>query len=367
MALGMMVRMPKPVLALVAGLTLATTALAQAAPIPTSDAFAQGYAAAVLERDLRIPDASVLVVDGVLSLHAPSLGGADESLVREVLGRITGVRRVEITIEEAPADAPGAIVTHIAPPSASLLSRTPLLFHAPIADPRWPHFSAAYQHYRGSEFGSIAAVSFGESFSFYRAPLFREAEWELGCQAGVYAIFDLDSESLDLVNADYTVGPVATVRRGPWSVLGRLHHQSSHLGDEYLLRTMRPRINLSYEIFDLLASWEPSESVRVYGGGGYIVHSDTDLDHWTVQGGVDYIDATSASVLRPVFGVDVQAKQFSDWNADVSVRVGVQLQDTDAPRGRVQLLLEYFHGRSPNGQFSTDEVEWFGIGAHFYF
>jgi len=354
-------------LAVALAAALASVVVAQNPSSPDADAFAQGYAAAVLERDLRLNAASVSVVDGVLTLRAPNLGGFEAALVREVLARIVGVRRVDIVLAAGPDEVPGATVTHIEPRAASLLSRTPLLFEAPIADPRWPHFSAAYQAHEGSEFGSLAAVSFGESFSFYRAPFGREAEWELGCQAGVFAIFDLDSESFDLVNADYTIGPVATVRSGPLSLLGRLHHQSSHLGDEYLLRTARPRINLSYEVLDLLASWKPSESVRVYGGGGYVVHSDTDLDPWSVQGGVDYIDATSAAVLRPVFGVDVQARESSDWNVDVSVRLGVQLQDTDAPRGRVQLLLEYYNGRSPNGQFAVDEVEWFGVGAHFYF
>ena len=30
--------------------------------------------------------------------------------------------------------------------------------------------------------------------------------WEVGVQAGVFAFFDLDAESTDLVNADYLVG-----------------------------------------------------------------------------------------------------------------------------------------------------------------
>jgi hypothetical protein len=51
---------------------------------------------------------------------------------------------------------------------------------------------------------------------------------------------------------------------------------------------------------------------------------------------------------------------------DLSARVGVQLDGVLASRN-LQILLEYFRGRSPNGQFFTDKVEYFGLGAHFHF
>jgi len=33
----------------------------------------------------------------------------------------------------------------------------------------------------------------------------------------------------------------------------------------------------------------------------------------------------------------------------------------------LQILLEYFRGHSPNGQFFREKVDYFGIGAHFHF
>jgi len=33
----------------------------------------------------------------------------------------------------------------------------------------------------------------------------------------------------------------------------------------------------------------------------------------------------------------------------------------------LQILLEYFKGRSPNGQFYKDTIEYLGLGAHFHF
>lgn len=252
-------------------------------------------------------------------------------------------------------------------PRASFLSRSPLLFEPLLADPRWPHFSAAWQSYHASEFESVGAVSFGESFTFYRAPVFDRAAWEIGFQAAVFAIFDLDQESLDLVNADYLAGPVLAFRDGPVSVLLRLIHESSHLGDEYLLSTGIERINLSYETVDLLLSWQVHDDLRLYGGGGNIVHSDTELDRWLARAGAEYLAPASFGTARPVAAIEVQGREYNDWNADLSIRVGLQFQDQDAPHGRVQLMAEYYRGCSPNGQFFVDEIEFVGIGLHFYF
>ena len=34
---------------------------------------------------------------------------------------------------------------------------------------------------------------------------------------------------------------------------------------------------------------------------------------------------------------------------------------------KLQILLEYFNGHSPNGQFYKNRAEYFGIGTHFHF
>ena len=31
------------------------------------------------------------------------------------------------------------------------------------------------------------------------------------------------------------------------------------------------------------------------------------------------------------------------------------------------LLLEYYNGKSPNGQFYENTIEYFGLGLHFFF
>src|SRR5690606_29503207 len=327
--------MPSP--RLIASLSCFLGVCAVAAQQP-EDPYIAGYAAAILERELRIPKATVRVKDGVLTLAARDLGNVQSDRVIEVLEAVPGVVRIEI--EGAPPAIPpdaardvpvtpsdGGTRVVVGEADSSLLSNTPLLFEPLHADPRWPHFGAAYHAYGGDELENVATVSFGESFSFYRRPAGANGRWEVGIQAGVFAIFDLDADSKDLVNADYFVGPVVAWRNGPWSVLGRIYHQSSHLGDEYLLRTGVNRLNVSYEVADVLLSVDLADPLRLYAGGGYVLHSEPDLDHWLAQGGVELIGPSAWEGARLVAAIDVQSREHHDWDRDLSVRAGIQLED----------------------------------------
>ncbi|MGC3974453.1 MAG: DUF1207 domain-containing protein [Nitrospira sp.] len=124
-------------------------------------------------------------------------------------------------------------------------------FHA---DLRWPHFGASYRSL--SSGGREFASAFGESFAVYRDAAPFQGEWELGIQAGVFGVFDTEKRSIDLINADYTFGIVASYRADKLSGFVRIRHQSSHLGDEFLLNNPSAvvRINLSYEEIDLKVS-----------------------------------------------------------------------------------------------------------------
>jgi hypothetical protein len=193
---------------------------------------------------------------------------------------------------------------------------------------------------------------------------------ELGIQAGVFAIFDLDSESLDMINADYRVGIPSTVKKGNFTNLTRIFHQSSHLGDEFLLRGQTDeRINLSYEAVNSLFSYDLPAGFRLYGGGGYIFHKEpSGLDPWSTQAGLAFRSPKLwlKGSLRPVAGIDVQNREESNWDTDVSVRTGIQFENPDFMSRKLQLLFEYYNGKSPNGQFYESNIEFFGLGLHFF-
>jgi len=366
----------------VAALALvAATAASAAAAVSNEDAFVKGYAAAVLEREFRVVPPSLRVDNGVIYVDPGELGAADRDAVVAALRSVRGAARVELLATGQPPPAPPVVP---APPPPGPTASQPLrvlsewqtgllpggtLFKPLLADPRWPHFAAAYHRYvRDPQLRDIGTVSFGETFSLYRDRV-GGGWWEVGVQAGVFAFFDLASDSADLVNADYLVGVPLSLRHDDFSLMFRLFHQSSHLGDEFLLRTRPNRINLSYEAVDLKASYDFWDVARLYGGAGYLFHREpSNLDPWSIQYGLELTSPwpDRGQRWRPIAGIDVQHREENDWSSDVSVRAGVQIDGVLATRS-MQLLLEWFRGRSPNGQFYKEKIEYFGLGAHFHF
>jgi Protein of unknown function (DUF1207) len=359
-------------------LVLLLTLLAPSATLaaPSDDSFIAGYAAAVLEREFSLTAPSLRVQNGVITISASDLGTADRARVLDQLQQIRGVARV-VVLEPGglPPTVPPSPTTAQEPPrvlsewQAGLLPGG-VLFKPLIADPRWPHFSAAWQHYLDDrQFSNVASVTFGESFAFYRDRI-GGAWWEVGLHAGVFSVFDIDADSFDLINADYLVGVPLSLRYEDFTAMFRVFHQSSHLGDEFLLRTRTNRINVSYESIDLKLSYEAfGDLVRLYAGGGYLFHqTPSNLDPLSVQYGLELRSPWPArdSRWRPIAAVDVQQREENNWTADISARAGIEIEGVLLTR-KLQILLEYFSGHSPNGQFYKDKVQYIGLGTHFHF
>ncbi len=240
------------------------------------------------------------------------------------------------------------------------------LFAPLLADPRQPRFSVSYLHYRtpASEF-SAASTAFGEYFGLASGFFGESGSSQIGIQGGVFALFNLEAPSHDLINADYWIGLPLSYRKGPWSYLLRIYHQSSHLGDEFILGNPGVnRVNLSYEDMKLLVSYE-WEQWRLYGGGGYLLSSEPDLAPKHLQGGAEYIKARAAGRFSLIAAVDVQASEELDWRRSSSYQVGFELR-SGSPR-RARLMLEHFRGHSPNGQFYREPLRYTGLGLYFGF
>ena len=187
--------------------------------IAVDDAYIAGYAAAVLRHEFDAIKASLHVEGGVVIVDAGSLGTVDRTKVMRALESIPGVVRVEIREGQAHTEVRESSPIQQVPtkPESKFLPRD-LLFAPFHADPRWPHFSGAYRHVTyGQEPTKTFGANFGETFALYRnaAPL--DGQWEIVIQAGVFSTFNVGSSSIDLQNADYTVGLLTSYRTGPFS------------------------------------------------------------------------------------------------------------------------------------------------------
>jgi hypothetical protein len=352
-----------------------------AAALP-NDAYIAGYAAAIVERDFKVPRARLSVQDGVIRLHSDDVSAVDRSTLLSTLGAIPGVMRVELLSQNQVTETVDGqqrgplVVRHDQQRVEAELSSSAddgflpqgYLFDQLSADVQWPHFSVAYRYYMNDkELGSTGSATFGETFSLYRARAPFAGLWEFGIQAGVFSFFDLTRESKDLVNADYMGGIFGSYRYQNFSTMLRVFHQSSHLGDEFLLRDRVRRINLSYEQVDLRLSYKFFNTLRLYGGGGYLFDQEpASLRPWTTQYGVEIESPwkLAGNVLTPIFAGDFKNDEEDHWSTNISLRGGVQLENWRLNQRRLQLLIEYFRGHSPNGQFYNRKIETIGIGAH---
>jgi hypothetical protein len=340
------------------------------------DEFIRGYVTALVAMNYPGSIKSIRVDGGVVYIQAESLSEEEKTELHKMLSDVEGILRVEFVPESKPAEATSVPQKEFKEPVEpgehlpAFLPKSPL-FQPLLADPRWPHFSASFQRYiNNDQLKDVAATNFGESIGLYRfrGPL--ESTIQLDIQAGVFSIFDLDSQSFDLINADYMVGIPLTIKKDNFANMTRVFHQSSHLGDEYLLRGHTDeRINLSYESVSSLFSYQLPAGFRIYAGGGYIFHKDpSDLDPLSTQAGLEFRSPLFwlKGALRPVAAVDVQNRQESNWYTDISARAGIQFENPDFLSRKLQLLFEYYNGKSPNGQFYERNIEFFGIGLHFF-
>ena len=246
-----------------------------------------------------------------------------------------------------------------------------------IADPKQPQFQASYLWTNSPVLDpGIGAIGLGETFGLVGQAGRRPSDgWQIDLAGAVFSQFEIQRESTDLVNADYVVGLPITYRRG--SISGRLmlHHQSSHLGDEYLLRENPQRLNVSFDGLQLLVSRDIVDW-RLYAGGDYVfVHAPEPLQDGVFQGGIEYrlhaplFHAGVRETARLVAAVDLQSWQNVSWQLSWSARAGVELGPPGPAHqglGRTwSLLLEAFDGPTPFGQFYTEHISYVGIGLHF--
>jgi hypothetical protein len=215
----------------------------------------------------------------------------------------------------------------------------------------------------------VAAVGVGDGIALFRIGGPRAGEGlQVGLEGAVFSQFDLDAPSDDILNADYVVGLPVTFRVRSFSARARLYHQSSHLGDELLLRSQTiQRQNLSFESVELILSQELG-ALRVYAGGEHLFNrSPSTLDEQIARAGAE-LRLGPPRGARFVAAVDVKSSEQQDWKPAISARTGVEIawwRHEDHPPRLVSLIAEFYDGPSPYGQFFLESTRYFGSGFQF--
>jgi hypothetical protein len=349
-------------------LLLIFTSLPAIAADRVSDEFLTGYIASILERDMHWErDSYILKIDhGVATITLFQEDPRRREAADKQIRAIDGVQELTIIVKPADAGKPEAVSSFMGVTDEAKVFPAGDLFRPLIADPKQSRFFVSLDNFRAlGEDYTLAAVGFGETFGLYRFFGSREGDGlQLSIVGALFAQFNMDNESSDLINADYTIGIPATYRYGDNSLRLRLYHQSSHLGDELLLGENPPdRINLSYEATELLYSYEWRD-FRVYGGGEYLIHKEpSDLKPLSAHWGIEYRGSTPLIWNgRPIAGVDMKNLEEHEWTNDCSVKAGLEFGNPNPGQRRLRLMAEWYKGFDPHGQFYNNKVEYYGLG-----
>lgn len=336
------------------------------------DAYLEGYLSAVLEQDLQLPPETYAVeaVNGTVVVYLLGDMRRHEDRIRERFRDVQAVSELRIAgmSERLPAEEKaeqqrwrdwlGVNDDVVALPDGPLFIPT-------LADPKTPRFFIAPRYY-DSDFKHnwIGAVGYGENFGFLRWPGASPDEGlQFGMDGVLLAQFDLEAESMDLLNADYLVGLHLDWRRRALSARFRVFHQSSHLGDEFILNNnVGDRENVSYEAVELLGAWS-GDHWRGYLGGIYkISRNPDDIGRESLRAGLEYYGPPVIGGLgRWVAGLDLLANDEQSWAVNTSLKGGLEFSRREATGRNLRILLELYEGYLPHGQFYDQRAEYAGL------
>jgi hypothetical protein len=262
------------------------------------------------------------------------------------------------------------------------------VFAAPLADPLEPRMAAslistdllrapgperpAWTGYSSREWQ--AAVSIGGTIPVLRLLDRPEGGIVVSAQAGVFARFRIELWSRDDLGQDWIVGMPIEAAWNRWAGRLRFFHRSAHIGDEFADSTGARRIEFGGETIEVLNALRFGV-FRVYGGGGWIVHSNTEdtavlyrenrADRFSLQAGFDATwPVWPEHGIGLIAGLDWQTAERTGWRPATGAAVGIEYRRADR---FLRLTARAFDGTSPMGEFFLTKERHGGLEFEFGF
>jgi hypothetical protein len=239
------------------------------------------------------------------------------------------------------------------------------MFKPELANPQEYRLGSNWVHDRN--LGWLWDVSLGG-----RAPLLRygteSSFWPQGWQWDVYGgVTGRLDEDHEVVSTDYHVYSPITMRQGRWEFKFGYSHLSSHLIDEYMLKTPGFR-RLNYVRDELLGgvAYYVTPSLRLYTDAGWSFHTDGGAEPWQFFFGLDFgtFEQTGPGGA-PFLALCGHLRQERDFAGSFTMQTGWQWRGKSGHLLRIGV--EYFNGMSEQYQFYDRFEEQIGGGLWYDF
>lgn len=235
-----------------------------------------------------------------------------------------------------------------------------------LAEPHIIGYSAGYRSY-DEIFKSTIPISIGDQFSLYRFDLDPCGSLYFGIEACVWAIFDARTKSLSLINSDYYVAIPFTYFYDAFSARLRIFHESSHLGDEFLLENPKvQRLNPSMEAIDLSVAYEPLDRLVFFAGYTRTIRSDESFrvkPNYLYYGFNYHLDFAKIEMFQvegmPYVATYLSTHNMNKWICDKSIAIGYEWTKCYGKKVRAYILAH--DGYSEDGQFGKRKSRFISI------
>ena len=324
--------------------------------------YLKGYISSILEEQLNWQEGAyhVEVNDSVATITVKDVKCAEVLQARQALSKVSLLTDYNF-INDYVSDY-NKLPTYIHYPRSDY-------FKPVIADIKEPQFFISLLSMNsGTEDFLLGSVGLGQSFGLYRWPISEKNNGiQLNFFMSIFSQFNMDTSSDDLLNSDYLVGFPLSFKKG--NITGRLtlFHQSSHLGDEFLLSgNAPPRINLSLEAYELRIAYQLGNWRGVLGGAKVFRHDPPDLKELSTIVAIDYRNPTPIfKNSRFIAGIQTSWVEEVSWDSGTSLKFGIEMGQTYPHRQGIRIMFEAYKGFIPFGQFYTENNEYYGVGIYF--
>ena len=332
-----------------------------------TDAYFEGYIQALV--DMHYAEYRVVVISKDKKIWLANLP-KNELLAKSIVQfvkDVPGVKEVHV-INGVPPEKEEVRLKYVERPQINGIwfPQMTELFQPLIGSPRVISYTVGYRSGDQVLGPQCIDISLGDDFPIYRwLDVLWGGDLQIGIEAGVWTVFNMNPQpdiagGTELVNTDFYGGIPITYARNKWSFRLRGYHCSGHLGDEFLIN--HPgfvRVNPSLEAIDFFASYQVRDSVRIYVGPGWIVHSDPSF-HWQplyVEYGTEVRFLGTKFPSQRLYGTLYLALHFRnmqelDWNFDGTYRAGYEFSKLQGIGRKFRAYAEFHHGYSYEGQFA---------------
>jgi hypothetical protein len=338
--------------------------------IDQQDEYLEGYVQALLDMHYYEYQVRVEVINRRAILFNLPNNKLLASSITAFVEDFPGIDCVEVACGALPDDLPDS------PTSDRIggiwMPQSTLLFAPLVADPRMVTYSAGLRY--GDRLfcnHALFQATFGDDFPIYRWPnvcLFGVVgDVQLDIEGCVFSIFDWKSDRFDLINADYYVALPLTYAHEAMAYRLRFYHISSHVGDGWIFHCNHKwrYHRRSQEALDLVASYQLTNEIRLYGGPGAVLHSDSmfTIAPWYIIYGFELRILGHRSTCHQLYGQPVLAAYITNtqdhhWNMDANYLLGYEWSKLQGVGRKLRIAVEYHDGYSQDGQWAKKRTNY---------